>query len=61
MQVTTHEEEQPEHGPELPPHCHSDRDGDCDWQDCPQLKVYRTYCPFAKFWESLYEAEGKGL
>lgn len=21
-----------------PPHCHADRDGDCFWKDCPQLR-----------------------
>lgn len=25
--------------------CRSDGDGDCDWADCPQKKVYRVGCP----------------
>jgi len=31
------------------PHCHADRDGDCNWKDCPQeannRANYQTVCP----------------
>ena len=27
-------------------HCHASHgDGECFWQDCPQLKKYRYHCP----------------
>ena len=25
--------------------CHADRDGDCTWEECPQLKDYQEGCP----------------
>ena len=28
--------------------CHASMDGDCDWTDCPQEKVYRNSCPLLK-------------
>ena len=34
-----------------PEHCHSGRDGDCNWEDCPQeannRANYQSYCPLA--------------
>ena len=26
-------------------YCHSQRDGDCIWQHCPQNKKYLSHCP----------------
>ncbi len=40
------------------PHCHSDRDGDCDLEDCPQAKNWQTYCPYARAWETYWIANG---
>lgn len=44
------------------PHCHAGRDGDCDWQDCPQErdnepKTSGRYCPYAAAWEDYWTAE----
>lgn len=25
--------------------CHADRDGECNWVNCPQLKNYQRHCP----------------
>ena len=40
------------------PQCHSDRDGDCDWEDCPQAKNWQTYCPYARAWETYWIENG---
>ena len=28
--------------------CHADRDGDCDWEGCPQKVEYLQWCKFAR-------------
>lgn len=35
----------PEKRPEEEEVCHAGRDGDCTWEDCPQLKDYQEGCP----------------
>jgi hypothetical protein len=40
------------------PMCHSARDGDCIWEDCPQAKDWKTYCPYAAEWERYWTANG---
>lgn len=32
--------------------CQSQRDGDCDWEQCPQAIDHKPYCPLAKAWEA---------
>ena len=27
--------------------CHADRDGDCNWEHCPQKVTYLVWCPLA--------------
>lgn len=44
------------------PHCHAGRDGECDWDDCPQERDGEPrktgrYCPHAAAWEAYYMAE----
>lgn len=39
------------------PHCHAGRDGDCYWDECPQLKDYKSYCPYAAAWEDYWHEE----
>jgi hypothetical protein len=31
--------------------CHSDTDGECNWELCPQKQDYKPYCPIAKIQE----------
>lgn len=43
-----------------PPHCHSGRDGDCNWRYCPQNRpaTRKSYCPRAAAWEKWCEESG---
>jgi len=27
--------------------CHAGGDGECNWQECPQKRDYKSYCPLA--------------
>lgn len=36
-------------------HCRSGRDGECNWDECPQKANYQSYCPYAKAWEDYWE------
>ncbi len=39
-------EQADEHKPHLGPNrCHADRDGDCSWKQCPQLRDRKSHCP----------------
>ena len=41
--------------PDLP-YCHGSRsDGECNWSECPQLKDYQNYCPYAAAWEDYWD------
>ncbi len=31
--------------PDRQQRCHADRDGDCNWSECPQLRNYESSCP----------------
>lgn len=37
--------------------CHADRDGDCNWDKCPQLANRQSYCPLASAEEDAEGAE----
>lgn len=41
------------------PACHSNRDGDCEWESCPQInQEYRKCCIYYAFWSEYYESRG---
>jgi hypothetical protein len=47
--------------PKCPP-CHADRDGDCEWSECPQKRDGEPeksgrHCPYDAAWSEYYEAE----
>ncbi len=46
------------------PHCHADRDGDCAWPECPQVRdgeprATGRHCPYDKAWSAYWDAEAR--
>jgi hypothetical protein len=44
---------------QLPPMCRADRDGDCNWEHCPQKHLeWRSHCPIDALYFTYCDEEG---